>query len=238
MLELAQASGRADLQAVAHYYARQYELLHALRHLPAGAKAAQLSERLFLKRSSVQEQLAIAGSRFVADFPDPEVLRSWARAALQLHVAGLQSGLQLQYRDAGGPIPAAQIRVEDVRTEGRACVVVFTADLRLSENSGCSWYAAGIGTDHLVQLDDMLRAKIRQAEGRPVGISAVPVRELSFTHLLQVVVRCIPEKDLWMLDTAFPGTYAPPFPTPGLDATTRERSEAFWAAHAFGLLGG
>lgn len=88
-----------------------------------------------------------------------------------------------------------------------------------------------------MQLDDMLRAMTRQAEVRPVGISAVPVRELSFTHLLQVVVRCIPEKDLWMLDTAFPGTYAPPFERADMPAAARQRSKEFWAAHAFGVLG-
>jgi hypothetical protein len=90
----------------------------------------------------------------------------------------------------------------------------------------------------VVALDTESGAEARQAEGRPQDIKEVAVSALQRTHELQVVVRCIPEKDLWMLDTAFPGTYAPPFPTPRLDATTRERSEAFWAAHAFGLLGG
>jgi hypothetical protein len=238
MLELAHAAGRPDLKAAADHYARQYELLHELRHLPAGADVGSLAARLFLKREQVHAHIATAGSRFAPGFPDTEALRSWTRAALRPHAPDLKTGQELQHRADNGPIPAAHIRVEDVRNEGRARVVAFTADLGLPENSGCSWYADGVGTDQVIPLDDTLRAKARQAEGRPPGISAVVVPELPGTRLLQVVVRCRPDVDLWMLDTVFPGAYAPPFPTAQMDATQRERSKAFWHAHGFAVVVG
>jgi hypothetical protein len=150
-------------------------------------------------------------------------------------VKQLTAGMEMQHENAAAGLPMATVRVDELRTEGTARVIQMSVNVDRSENTGCAWYADGVGTDPLVRLDDEMRAKAQQAAGRPSGILAVPVTELPRTRGFVVVMRCLPEADLWMLDTVFPGSYAPPFPAQGQPEADRQRYADFWKEHAFAV---
>ncbi len=85
-----------------------------------------------------------------------------------------------------------------------------------------------IGTDQVIDKEQTEASEIIQLERNGITIDAVERKELPSTHHLVVVKST---EGAWI--TAFPGKYAPAFPSTWMTPKEHEAAILFWSSHVF-----
>lgn len=85
-----------------------------------------------------------------------------------------------------------------------------------------------IGTDQVIEKEYTEASEIIQLERNGITVEAVERKELPSTHHLVVVKST---EGAWI--TAFPGKYAPAFPSPWMTPKESDAAAAFWQNHLF-----
>ena len=88
-----------------------------------------------------------------------------------------------------------------------------------------------IGTDQVIEKKYIDSSEIIQLERNGITIEAVERKELPSTNHLVVVKSA---EGAWI--TAFPGKYAPAFPSDWMNATEKSAATLFWQNHLFIVL--
>ena len=94
-------------------------------------------------------------------------------------------------------------------------------------------YPQGIGTDGIVAIQSLNveeKNKIYHKDRKGTIVNAYPTQQVVISHSL-VLISKISEKDLSCI-TIYPGTYAPPFPDPSMEADYYNLCKEFWNKHA------